>query len=1371
MLAPIMRTLAYDGPECERTTLEQDKIGEFDCPVVILGDPGLGKTVLTKALSKQPGAKYISADKLTRTPKPDSLISAGQRVIIIDGLDEIASAAPGSAIEKVLEKLSAMNYPKFVLSCREADWLTVDRVKIKDDYGVVPRLLHLQPFTRDNAYSFLSLDFPKIDAEVLLNHLEHCGIEALYGNPLTLRMLGEVAQNSDPLPNTRAQLFDSACGVMLKEENQYHHEDPHVMTNKEELLLATGAICAMQLLCDCAGVYTGPYSDVPDGFLHISDIKELPRSKAANDVLKTRLFQSQSECKFSHIHRVIAEFLGAKWLARCFDDGLSQKRIFNLFRQNEGVPTSLRGLNAWMAHFSSALAGRCIDADPYAVLLYGDTERLELSQARTLFFGLKKLFEQDSYFKLEGWGRHSASGLMRSELREEILSEIAPKCSTQFNELLLEAMAGTKLAKEKELVQTLKNIMLDQTRTFHSRLYAWKALHTNIDQKKQEEIVNSLLNLNDSDSAQLAGDILADIKASTLSLRIIIDIIINYAKFVDNPNATSASYKPQHLLNSVFQNFNTNQLPTLLDGIAKHAKPLFDDNKYSSKRQFIVDILSYLMAQILTADSTIKPSRIWSWIVWRNGDLDYCSDMVKMLASIFCDNKALRQALQKHICLTSCADNFVKKVCRLPSTGLDLFPNSKDIADLLPTLRTRVDNGAIDPDMWRNLLQFGQTENGLAPVVYKAAIEVANGNEKLVTILDELINIPVSEPEWKTMQKEQKVERKAKRDQVFQQHCNNLAAQVSDIDTVDIYTLSKPAFVYLDHACLNGHELFDPNTSPESRMHDFLGEELGERVMLGFISVLERDDLPSSSKIAELYCDNKSDNATIPMICGVAEMLRRNHSLDAVNRDTLFATYMALALQQFTFSTMGNNISEEIERVLFQKESDWETHFCTSIEPQLECGSEHINELYRLTNNSHLTNLARRLAVDWLSRYQAMPLSNQETLLICALRSDETQLKIVRNLVSDRIMVNSPLATSAVDPRLSGCGVVRERLLWLSAGYDIDFDKYRTLLKKAAEDHQDFLWFIRDRVSPERRDAHFNRFSVNQLAFIVENFGTTWSLTNQSNSVTVTPDNLNPWDATEFIQDAIDAIAGHPQSEATEALQRLIDNHAPSYINCLKHALALQHRVQRDHDYVPPKIKELQAVMKDDLPETIDDMRSYFADRLEELQERIQGSNTDIWEVYWKDKDEPQDENFCRNRMIECILQQLPESIRFEPEMHMPNQKRVDIAAICNNIGLPAEIKGQWHPNVWNAANDQLENYTRDWRAEGRGVYIVLWFGENVLPQKKLKRHPDDIEQPKTPGRLQELLIDRLPEARRTDIDVFVIDVSNPANPTNPQSP
>ena len=86
----------------------------------------------------------------------------------------------------------------------------------------------------------------------------------------------------------------------------------------------------------------------------------------------------------------------------------------------------------------------------------------------------------------------------------------------------------------------------------------------------------------------------------------------------------------------------------------------------------------------------------------------------------------------------------------------------------------------------------------------------------------------------------------------------------------------------------------------------------------------------------------------------------------------------------------------------------------------------------------------------------------------------------------------------------------------------------------------------------------------------------------------------------------------------------------------------------------------------------------------------------------------------------------------------------------------------QWHREVWDAAIEQLDAYyAREWRAKGRGVYIVFWFGD--VCGKQLPARPDGLKRPETPEEFQSMLVERLPEERRAQIDVFVLDVVRPA--------
>lgn len=1357
MSSQIRRTLAHEDPERRRRLVDQDEIVSFAEPVVILGDPGLGKTVLTEALGEHPGTTRIPAGKFARSANPGSLVGAADRVVV-DGLDEIASPAPGSAVETVLEKLSATGNPPFILSCREADWLgAADRGRIAQDYGAAPAVLRLQPFTRDNARDFLSGTFQSIDADGLLHELEQRGMEGLYGNPLTLRMLGEVAAADGALPETRADLFDRACRVMLSEENALHDADPHARRGKEALLLAAGAIGAAQVLCGVSSVHTG--SRPPEDCLRLDDIATLPSGEGAVLAIKTRLFRADGENRFAPIHRVIAEYLGANWLARRFEGGVSVKRIFRLFGEDRGVPTSLRGLHAWLAHFSEALSRRCIDADPYGVLRYGDAETLGPEQARALLVALMGLAEDDPYFRSGDWGWHAASGLMRPELREEILSVVnTPDRPAHLRGLLLEAMAGTSLAKE--LSSVLEEIVFDPGRYVEERSAAAEALHAANVCDDWEPVIERLLGIGDRRSPRLAFEILGRVGLFGVSRITSIRVVLAY--FGLSPASAKERPEIRHVPDSLFEKLEIGRLASWLDDVIETVRPLMK-NAHFNAEWHITRLIRLVAARILQFDSEIEPARIWNWIGWLNGRRAGNDHSTERLVRVFRENGALRAALLEHVLLTPCADSTSMAGWGLSHLALDLYPSAQDLAGVVKALRTRTGRGEIPIDMWSDLLRLGRTAEDLPEVLRVAAVEAAEGDAKSLSMVEEMSKPAAAEREAERAEREAGDEKR--RQSVYRAKRRFVEENAEAVVAGDVHVLEFLAMVYLDRTIMLEAEYhLESRMAPQERMRTVLGDALAEWVMAGFVATLHREDLPSTARIAEVHCDNGYCVAEAPMICGVAELLRRGRSLHGIDRNTLAAAYMAWqgwpesgeAKRHLSFSVLDkmsrngseigvrqlDSIGSALEAALFESDGDWEAHFRTRIEPQLDRNSRHPMELDRLIHEDRFSALAGMLSVEWLRRYPALNLNVQTGLLTCALlNASREDVRQVLDEFRDRAHPDR-----------------ETELLWLSADFVVDLENRRSALEAAAAEHPEFIWDVRDRIAP-RGGERFERLSLEHLVFIVEVFGTAWL--NVDRPTGLTRSDCNPWDASSFIRQTIDAIANFGSPEASEALRGLIDGHAPSYVPAMKHALALQRRARRDAEYAAPRLDELRAVMANDPPESIDDMRVWFAERLEEFQGRVRASDTDMWAAYWTENARPRDENFCRDRLIEHISLHLPPSIRLGRETSMPLGTRTDIALTRHTIKLPVEIKGQWNRDVWNAARGQLDaKYAADWQAEGRGVYIVLWFGD--VPNKPLQGHPESLGRPGSPEELRSMLIDRLSEAQRGRIDVIVIDVSRP---------
>ena len=51
---------------------------------------------------------------------------------------------------------------------------------------------------------------------------------------------------------------------------------------------------------------------------------------------------------------------------------------------------------------------------------------------------------------------------------------------------------------------------------------------------------------------------------------------------------------------------------------------------------------------------------------------------------------------------------------------------------------------------------------------------------------------------------------------------------------------------------------------------------------------------------------------------------------------------------------------------------------------------------------------------------------------------------------------------------------------------------------------------------------------------------------------------------------------------------------------------------------------------------------------------------------------------------------------------------------------MPVEIKKSTHDELWTAIRTQLmAKYMRDPEADGYGIYLVLWFGQETMPEKR----------------------------------------------------
>ncbi|MEH6725062.1 MAG: hypothetical protein V7703_02810, partial [Hyphomicrobiales bacterium] len=174
-----------------------------------------------------------------------------------------------------------------------------------------------------------------------------------------------------------------------------------------------------------------------------------------------------------------------------------------------------------------------------------------------------------------------------------------------------------------------------------------------------------------------------------------------------------------------------------------------------------------------------------------------------------------------------------------------------------------------------------------------------------------------------------------------------------------------------------------------------------------------------------------------------------------------------------------------------------------------------------------------------------------------------------------------------------------------------------------------------------------------------------------------------------------------------------------------------------------------------------DQLQAVILEELMVVQGKIHSHPVDWYQDFFE-SGTPKNEEACRDTLLK-ILGDYPCGILCEPEGHLADDKRADIRCTIDKLMLPIEIKGQWHKDLWSAADTQLDRlYSNDWRAEHKGIYLVLWFGDKVPENKRLKSPGQGRESPTTADELRQALIENSEAAKQGRIDVVVLDVTRP---------
>lgn len=209
--------IARDRPEDARPRPFSDF---SDAPnIILLGDPGAGKTYLFRESALAEQARFITARAFLTMPAG----TLRRQVLFIDGLDEKrAGRGDRETVDAVVTKLFSVAPSKVRISCRVADWLGESDLAAMAPYfdqQAGACVLHLESLSRPEQIDVLAGQ--RVEAGAAAYFLEEARVRGLadfLDNPQNLIMLWRAVQTGS-WPSTRRQLFELSTELMLQEPN------------------------------------------------------------------------------------------------------------------------------------------------------------------------------------------------------------------------------------------------------------------------------------------------------------------------------------------------------------------------------------------------------------------------------------------------------------------------------------------------------------------------------------------------------------------------------------------------------------------------------------------------------------------------------------------------------------------------------------------------------------------------------------------------------------------------------------------------------------------------------------------------------------------------------------------------------------------------------------------------------------------------------------------------------------------------------------------------------------------------------------------------------------------------------------------------
>lgn len=1346
MLYQVPRTCTYipDG-----SSRESQEIAFFreQYAYVLLGDPGAGKTTLFVQEARDSGGLYLSARDFLTFNKTEW----SGKTLFIDGLDETRAGKEDvrTPLDAIRSKLDQLGCPRFRLSCREADWLGGNDKTALDACAPSGKVvvLHLDALTDNNIREILKKDVRVDDVKSFMQKANQFSLEGLLYNPQTLDMLMAAVQGEN-WPKTKLATYELACEKMAVEHCDEHKASRKKQsTSTEQLLDAAGFLYATQLLANASAFNES--DDTIEGQVCLKAVK-IPDDLPCTQVLKSRLFKCTNGALYVPVHRSVAEFLGARFLAKKMIAGLPLRRVLALMTGFDGgVVAALGGLMSWLCTHSLNARNYLIEIDPLGVVLYGDVQLFSIQNKQKLLSALRHEAEKNGYLRFDNYWGYPFAALttkdMASQLRELLTSSSRAKSDQQILNCIL---VGLYLS---ECIPELKDVLISIVR---DKTY-WEGIREGallaFTHQFPGDVVTLLALAEDFRTNQIE-----DIQGRLLSFLLtkLFPETINAQKIFDyfppaqqdiRSTRISIRFRDDSFIGLINDKVKDQDLPILLDEIVKRGIDAHLESRITGKFVLIGDLL---IRGLPIFGETISVDRLYDWLTLGLNEYHQPHLEIKHHEKIRAWLKnhperalaLIKEGLSRITDLDNVRYEINKVLERLFDATLpdNLALWWLDLALVVDDVQMK---NAYFSESWRLLID-GSACKGLSREFFEYWVaqhpEFSEIHQKSICELEGRQRDLQSEKNWALKREEENAARLA----YFREHR----------PAIQDGSAYPQVFNYLANAYFERDGQANAKTGRE-RLKEFLVDDeiLVRSAMSGLRKILDRSDLPQPSEIFALAAKQQQHYIRLPFITCMGELYQETPSM----LDTLSDDLAAKALA-FWYTCGAGNEPVWVKPLSCSRPALAAKVFIEYVSTMLAAKEQYIHGIYQLAHELEYHEIAKLTAIPLLKIYPVRANKQQASTLKYLLKAAIANGDKARLLA----LITEKLILKSLD--------IAQRVYWLTSGLIIAPAQYAAKVKKYVGGHvtriNHLLTFLYSGFNSHQLSVSLPPATLGLIVeLLAPRCAPYWS---EGTGSCVTP----AMNERNYVYSLLKQLSENPDAESTQVIEDLLAlPQLSAWHESLRTARQTQQISRREALFRYPSAAGVAQTLNNLKPANVADLVALVMDHLNKLSGEMRSSNTDDYKRFWNEDSyarptTPKPENSCRDYLAEKLKLLLsPLEVEVQPETHEANDKRADIGLSCHSDGqafhLRIEIKLDHSPDLWRAINEQLiPFYTLDFETQGRGLFLVLWFGDKNMPA------PPSGKKPKNADEMRARLAETLSVEEKKLINIFVLDVSKQVN-------